>query len=200
MVLPGAAIDHIIQGIRKVHSADSLEQLFRAANFDIDSGVIPDGRASIPSLYRFIQEALIQSAHLEESRDNPTGGCTDRRATSSSPSKPDPHRNQSDSERSSRSVSSPCTRHPAGRPHSNPPAEEPPEAHTETLTPWTPTFAHSTSPPLRCRPHHPSATITTPLRRCAFPSQKACPTDRSLVTRKALGSLKMSLGVCCMVG
>jgi hypothetical protein len=71
MVLPDAVIDHIAQGIRKVHSADSLEQLLRTVNFDIDSSLIPDGKASIPALYRFIQEALIQSAHLEESRYNP---------------------------------------------------------------------------------------------------------------------------------
>jgi hypothetical protein len=73
MVLPDAVIDGIAQGIRKVHSADSLEQLLRTVNFDIDSSLIPDGKASIPALYRFIQEALIQSAHLEESRYNPHG-------------------------------------------------------------------------------------------------------------------------------
>jgi hypothetical protein len=67
MVLPDAVIDHIAQGIRKVRSADSLEQLLRTVNFDIDSSLIPDGKASIPIFYRFIQEALIQSAHLEES-------------------------------------------------------------------------------------------------------------------------------------
>jgi superfamily II DNA/RNA helicase len=71
MVLPDAVIDHILQGIRKVRSADSLEQLFREVNFDIGSGLIPEGKASLPALYRFIQETLIRSAHLEESNDKP---------------------------------------------------------------------------------------------------------------------------------
>jgi hypothetical protein len=68
MVLPNAVIDHIIQEICKVHLADSLEQLLCTINFDINSSLIPDGKASISALYRFMQDTLIQSAHLKESR------------------------------------------------------------------------------------------------------------------------------------
>ena len=67
MVIPDAVIDHVVQGIRKINSERSLEEHFQAAKFDISSSLIANGRASIPSLYRFITEVLRKSAHLERS-------------------------------------------------------------------------------------------------------------------------------------
>jgi len=67
MVIPDAVIDHVVQSIRKINSERSLEEHFQAAKFDISSSLIANGRASIPSLYRFITEVLRKSAHLERS-------------------------------------------------------------------------------------------------------------------------------------